>query len=79
VIANPSLGILIEPGDVDGFVAASVELARDPARVHALGHAAAAHIADQFALSSRRAQIAQAYGVAWTTPDATAADPASPR
>ncbi len=78
VITDPSLGILVEPGDLDGFVAAVLELAGDPRRVDALGRAAAEHVATQFALQVRQPQIAEAYGGEWAIPDTTGTETARP-
>jgi glycosyltransferase involved in cell wall biosynthesis len=62
VVADPSLGVLVEPGDVDAFVGAVLNLVADPARVNALGRAAAAHVAANFALHDRLRMLARAYG-----------------
>jgi glycosyltransferase involved in cell wall biosynthesis len=53
VVDDPRLGLLVAPGDVDGFVRAVLELAADPAQQRSLGSAAAAHIPAAFALRDR--------------------------
>lgn len=63
VVANESLGVLVEPDDVDAFIRAVKELAVDPTRVRALGRAAAAHVDAHFALRDRLPLIARAYGL----------------
>jgi glycosyltransferase involved in cell wall biosynthesis len=62
VVADASLGVLVEPGDVDAFVRAVVELAGNPARVRVLGRAAAAHVRGHFALRDRFPLFSRAYG-----------------
>ena len=78
VITGPSLGILVDPGDLDGFVAAVLELAADPGRVGTLGRASAEHIATNFALRDRRPQIARVYWQTSAVPVAPAADTLRP-
>lgn len=62
VVADESLGVLVEPGDVDAFIRAVKELAVDPTRVRALGQAASAHVDAHFALRDRLPLRARAYG-----------------
>jgi glycosyltransferase involved in cell wall biosynthesis len=62
VVADESMGVLVEPGDVRALVRAVVELAADPARVRSLGQAAAAHVQARFALRDRLPDLARAYG-----------------
>jgi glycosyltransferase involved in cell wall biosynthesis len=64
VIADTDRGILIEPGDLGGLLAAVQALTADPARVAAIGRAASAHIADRFALAERLAALQRVYGLA---------------
>lgn len=62
VVADESMGVLVEPGDVRALVRAVVELAADPAHVRSLGQAAAAHVQARFALRDRLPDLARAYG-----------------
>lgn len=64
VVRDNSMGLLIEPGDIDEFVRAVVSLVGDPARVHRLGQGAAAHVATHFALRDRMLLLRNAYGLA---------------
>ncbi len=62
VVADESMGVLVDPGDVRALVRAVVELAADPVRVRSLGRAAAAHVHAHFALHDRLPLLARAYG-----------------
>ncbi len=53
VVDDPRLGLLVAPGDVDGFVRAVLDLAADPAQQRSIGSAAATHIPAAFALRDR--------------------------
>lgn len=54
-------GILVEPGDVDGFVDAAAGLLADPALCKKLGHAARATILDRFDVASHTRSLISAY------------------
>ena len=63
VIREPSLGILVEPGDEDRFVEAVIELAGDQDRRQVMGAAASAHIAAEYSLDSRMAALRKTWGL----------------
>ena len=58
VIEDGRSGVLIEPGDEDGFYAALTELARTPQRCRALGDAARRRVSERFSASKMIASYA---------------------
>jgi glycosyltransferase involved in cell wall biosynthesis len=61
VISNPSLGVLVRPGDVDGLVAQLARLGDAPGLAISIGRAASAHVREQFSLRSRLPLLLRAY------------------
>lgn len=53
VVSDPSLGVLVRPGDVHGLVEELARLSDTPALVTSIGQAASAHVREHFALRSR--------------------------
>jgi len=63
VVTNPSLGILVRPGDVQALCAALRRLHDDRTLVGALGRAGSNHVADHYALSMRLPLLSSVYGI----------------
>jgi glycosyltransferase involved in cell wall biosynthesis len=61
VISDPSLGVLVRPGDVDGLVAQLARLGDAPGLAISIGRAASAHVREQFSLRSRMPLLLRAY------------------
>lgn len=61
VVAGPSLGILVRPGDAEGLVRAVTRLGESRALQRSIGQAASAHIRDGFTLESRLPLLREAY------------------
>lgn len=61
VISDPSLGVLVRPGDVDGLVAQLARLGDAPRLAISIGRAASAHVREQFSLRSRLPLLLRAY------------------
>jgi len=61
VVSNPSLGVLVRRGDVDGLVTGLARLRDAPRSVTSIGKAASAHVREHFALRSRLALLVRAY------------------
>lgn len=72
VVSDPSLGILVRPGDVPALCAALRRLHDDRALVEALGRAGSNHVADHFALSTRLPLLSDVYGIDVVPPKARA-------
>ena len=63
IIDDPSVGILLEPGDVTGLIEVVTRLASDGPRRQSIGAAASAHVEARFALSTLLPEILDAYGL----------------
>ena len=75
VVSDPSLGILVAPGDVEAMVSALLRLSRDPAEVHAMGGAASRHVDEHYVLETRLPLLGSAYGLELAAPPSAATDP----
>jgi glycosyltransferase involved in cell wall biosynthesis len=64
VLDEPGLAVTVPAGDRALLVAAVERLRADPSAVAAMGSAAADRVAERFALSDRRADLIDAYGLA---------------
>ena len=63
VIRDPSIGVLVAPGDIDGMVSALRRLSRDRDAALAMGTAASRHVDEQYALETRLPLLGRAYGI----------------
>jgi mannosyltransferase len=61
VVEDGVTGVLAQPGDVDGLVAALEPLMRDPASAAAMGERARARVVAKFSLDAEAAAIAAVY------------------
>jgi glycosyltransferase involved in cell wall biosynthesis len=61
VIGDDSVGILVNPKDLEGLDAEANALVADPARVVSVGRAASQHIGEKFALRDRLPQLLNVY------------------
>jgi mannosyltransferase len=61
VVEDGVTGVLAQPGDVDGLVAALEPLMRDPASAAAMGERARARVVAKFSLDAEAAAIAEVY------------------
>jgi glycosyltransferase involved in cell wall biosynthesis len=71
VISDPSLGVLVRPGDTDGLASAIRRLCEAPTVVASIGKAASEHVREHYALGMRLPLISQAYGMEMGPPPAT--------
>ncbi len=60
-IVTPDTGILVDVDDARAFADAVLELARDPARRHAMGQAGRARVESEFTLEHQAERVHQAY------------------
>ncbi len=63
VVSDPSLGILVRPGDVDGLCTVLERLSEDRAAASAIGRAASDHVAGRYALQDRLPLLSRVYGI----------------
>ena len=63
VIAAPTLGVVVQPGDADGLTAALGRLCDSLAEARSIGRAAADHVREHYALRTRLPSILQAYAL----------------
>lgn len=78
VIRDPSIGVLVAPGDVEGLASALLRLNQDPDATLEMGRAASRHVVEHYSLETRLPLIGKAYGVVLAATRVTATDP-SPR
>lgn len=64
VLDEPGLGVTVPAGDLASLLAAVARLRAEPSAVAAMGRAAADRVAERFALSGRRGNLLDAYGLA---------------
>ena len=64
VLDEPGLGVTVPAGDLVSLLAAVAWLRADPTAVAIMGRAAADRVPDRFALSDRRSDLLEAYGLA---------------
>ena len=75
VISDPSLGVLVRPGDVDGLVAQLARLGDAPGLAISIGRAASAHVREQFSLRRRLPLVLRAYDMDPATVRASGSGP----
>lgn len=63
VVCDPSLGILVRPGDVEGLSAVLVRLCDDRESIIIMGRAASEHVAEHYALEGRVPLLSRVYGI----------------
>ena len=63
VVVDPSLGMLVRPGDVAGLAAAIAWLCANPGAVAAMGRAGSERVAARHVLGSRLSLLSEIYGI----------------
>jgi glycosyltransferase involved in cell wall biosynthesis len=67
VLDDPSLGVLIRPGDTDELAGSLERLCEAPDMATKIGEAGSEQVRERFTLGSRLPLISQAYGIDFTT------------
>ena len=62
IVCHGETGLLVEPGDVQGFAEAMLSLLRDPARAAALGRAGRQRVEEHFTVERYVRQVQEVYG-----------------
>lgn len=69
IVLDGETGLLVKPGDVEGFAAAILSLLQDPERAAALGRAGRRRVEERFTLQHHARQVQEVYAAVLDTED----------